>query len=171
MSCFLNCFTGLISCFASCCHYTSEPCKTSLSYFDWTPIIYGNQTELHLVTAEKTNHFYAICNMYEIPEEELIEELDNMVLWCIYDTDQNPIGAIQIDRFSSLLELKKQVSDTALADHLFSKGKILELSYALDEKNRGRGLGSKVVKAWVDNARQNQWGQHLFAVVNQNNTA
>jgi len=107
--------------------------------------------------------------MYKLSEENLAIELKDMVLWCIYNEDNQPVGAIQLNSYSSLPSLTKQVSDQRLAEYLFSSQKTIELSYALAEHSRGKGVGSKAVKAFIDHARSCNWGKHLFAVVSEEN--
>jgi RimJ/RimL family protein N-acetyltransferase len=143
----------------------------SLNDYVWEETIHGDGLSMHLVTKEKNDFFQAICKMYQLEEQQLEEGLESMVLWCIYDEKNCPIGIIQIDHYASLEALKVQVSDPALASQLFSKQKVLELSYTLDENNRGRGLGSKSVQTWLNYARQNAWSSSLFAVVDVENKA
>lgn len=155
----------------------SDSCGFSPSQFQayneclWEETIHGDGISFHLVTKERNDFFQAICKMYQLEEQQLEEGLESMVLWCIYDEKNCPIGIIQIDHYASLEALKVQVSDPALASQLFSKQKVLELSYTLDENNRGRGLGSKSVQTWLNYARQNAWSSSLFAVVDVENKA
>lgn len=137
----------------------------------WEETIHGDGISFHLVTKEKNDFFRAICKMYQIEEQQLEEGLESMVLWCIYNEKNCPIGIIQIDRYTSLEALKVQVSDPVLASQLFSKQQLLEFSYTLDEEHRGHGLGSKAVQTWLNYARQNSWSSSLFAVVDVENKA
>lgn len=154
--------------------YSSESFSapsTSPTDYTWADTIQGDGLSMQLVTKEKTEPFQAICKMYELEEDELADELKSMVMWCIYDGKNQPIGAIQIDQYLSLDALKVQVSDPKLAMGLFSKQQTLELSYALSEANRGHGLGSKAVQTWINYARHNSWSTSVFAVVSADNKA
>jgi RimJ/RimL family protein N-acetyltransferase len=139
--------------------------------YAWSDTIHGDGLNMQRVTKEATESFQAICKMYELEEKELEEELKLMVMWCIYNDKNEPVGAIQIDSYPSLKALKVQVSDPKLAQGLFSKQQTLELSYALSEANRGHGLGSKAVQTWINYARKNTWGSSIFAVVSADNKA
>lgn len=163
MSCLLQCFP----CFSP----PIQQAQMQEVRVEWPRLIQGDQVTLHLVTAESSEHFQAICSMYKIESEVLSEELNTMTLWCICDEADRPVGAIQIDRYSSLTDLKKQVSDEELARELFKQNRTFEISYALDEPHRGRGIGSKAVKAWIDEANRHQYGKYVFAVVNADNKA
>jgi RimJ/RimL family protein N-acetyltransferase len=164
--------TAIISYLAQCCScfsFSAEQSQMQEIHIEWPHIIKGDQVTLHFVTAERNEHFQAMCSMYKIEPEALSEELGNMALWCICDEANRPIGAIQIDRYSSLSDLKRQVSDEGLAEELFNQNRTFEISYALDEPHRGRGLGSKAVKTWVDEALYRQYGKYVFAVVSADN--
>lgn len=165
MSCFFTCISALIS----YCSLLTNSEQSALSNYQWTETIHANDLTLRLVTSARDNSFFAICDMYDLSEETLTMELKDMVLWCIYNGENQPIGAIQLDAYSSLQGLTKQVSDQRLAQYLFSSEKHIELSYALTEQSRGKGFGSKAVKAFIDHARSCVWGKHLFAVVSENN--
>lgn len=140
-----------------------------LDEYSWTKNIHGDGLSLHRLTGKKNAYFDAICSMYELEEETLTQELKSMVIWTICNEKNEVIGAVQIDHYSSLEALREQVSDEKLSQELFAKGSILELSYALQEKCRGHGIGSKAVQLWIDDALKNQWGKKLFAVVEEKN--
>ena len=123
-----------------------------------------------IVPPKHPTSYDAICRMYKISPKELALELQTMVLYCIYTEEGTPIGAVQLDMFLSFLtHLHTQVSDKKLAEKLFAQNKYLELSYALSENYRGKGLGSKAVKAWLDAFASTPLLQHLFAVVSEDN--
>lgn len=166
----MSCFSIFVSFFISCGLLFSTP-RENLDppHFHWTQTIRGDQISLELVTDEREASFHAICEMYQIDATDLAKELNDMVLWCVYDGNGEPIGALQLNSYHSLEDLQSQVFDSHLASTLFHSGKFLELSYALTEKNRGHGLGSTVVKTWVDHARKNGWSPYLFAVVSDDN--
>ena len=162
-------FTTILASFICCCNPLTTYHETAQSEFSWThTIVAENSIHIELATTEKNAPFKAIQKMYQMDEKDLLDELVSSVFWCIY-RDEQPIGAIQLDKYSSLDELKIQVSDESLANELYSNGRFLELSYALDEPYRGQGLGSIAVKAWVNDARQNAWGKHTFAIVDKEN--
>ncbi len=163
MSCLLTCLSAVFSC---CPSFTTQP---TMPHYAWTDTIHAKDITFRLVTSAKNDAFFAICDMYKLSEENLAEELENMVLWCVFDKENQPIGGIQLDRYSSLQGLKKQVSDPKLAEYLFSSKKDIELSYALTEKSRGKGLGSKAITAFINHAHTCEWGKHLFAVVSEDN--
>ncbi|MBS0654200.1 MAG: GNAT family N-acetyltransferase [Verrucomicrobia bacterium] len=161
MSCYIS---DLSRC--SFCTNLAEPVLPS---YAWAETIYADDITFRLVTSADTHPFVAICDMYQVSKEELAEVLKNMALWCIYNAENQPVGAIQLDLYSTLENLKKQVSDQKLVEYLFSSERCIELSYALTEQNRGKGLGSKVVAAFINHARSCEWGKHLFAVVSEDN--
>jgi len=165
----MNCLSACISALFSCCPLLATATPPVLSDYKWTETIDGNGMTFRLVTPTRDKSFLAICDMYKLSEEKLAIELQDMVLWCIYNKDNQPVGAIQLNSYSSLQSLTKQVSDGQLAEYLFSSQKTIELSYALAEQSRGKGVGSKAVKAFIDHARSCNWGKHLFAVVSKEN--
>ncbi len=161
VSCFLQCF--------SCCSSPIQQPQMREIHVEWPRLIQGDQVTLHLVTAERNDHFQAMCSWYKIEPEVLSEELNSITLWCICDEADQPVGAIHIDRYSSLADLKNQVSDERLAAELFNQNRTFEISYSLGDPHQGRGLGSKAVKAWVDEANRLQCGKYVFAVVKSDN--
>jgi RimJ/RimL family protein N-acetyltransferase len=165
----MSCFSACISALFSCCPLLATSTPSALSDYNWTETIHGSGMTFRLVTPARDESFLAICDMYKLSEENLAMELKDMVLWCIYNEDSQPVGAIQLNSYSSLSSLSKQVSDRRLAEYLFSSQKNIELSYALVEQSRGKGVGSKAVKAFIDHARSCNWGKHLFAVVSEEN--
>jgi hypothetical protein len=98
---------AIISCFAQCCSCFSAPVEQLQMReipVEWPSVIQGDQVTLHVVTGERNEHFQAICSMYKIEPEALSEELNNMTLWSICDEANRPVGVIQIDRYSSLVD-------------------------------------------------------------------
>lgn len=135
--------------------------EISIASFKWTEVIQGERVSLHAVTSEKSEYYDAVYEKYNLDYDK------SMKYYCICDENNKPIGYIEIDEYSSLSELRNQISDEHLAQSLFYRGKVLELSYSVEK--RGLGYGTRAVKAWVDDAKQNAWGKHLFAVVGPNN--
>ncbi len=127
---------------------------------------------LQVVTSHKDDAFYAICDMYKLSPHELLQELEGESFWCIYNKKtKEAIGAIQLTLYHSLQALKNQVTDTRLADYLYSSKRGIELSYALTEHNQGKGFGSEAVQAFIEYARSCTLKNHLFAVVSDDNPA
>lgn len=162
-------FTTILASYLCCCNPLTTHHEAAQPDFSWThTIVAENSIHMELATTEKNDAFTAIQKMYQMDGKELSDELVNSVFWCIY-LEKQPVGAIQIDKYSLLNKLKTQVSDESLAKQLYSEKRFLELSYAMDDPYRSQGLGSKAVKAWLSDAHQNSWGKHIFAIADQKN--
>lgn len=131
---------------------------------EWPSLMQGDGVKLHRVKGEESPYFTSICSWYEKKPEELTEELNSAVLWCICDETDQPLGTIFIEA-----DLDEQVTDKAEADKLFNQGKTLELSYAVIESLWNKGWGSKALKAWMEEANRHPYGKGLFAVVDEMN--
>ena len=131
---------------------------------EWPSLIEGDGVKMHRITGEESPHFKTICSWYKISPEELTEELDSMVLWCICDSTDQPVGTLNIEA-----DLHEQVTDKALAEELFNQGKTLEISYSIIESRWNQGWGKKAVRAWMDEAGRHPYGKCLFAVVDEKN--
>ncbi len=148
----------------------NDPESVDSKKFNWTKEIICDQVVFQLVTKEKSYCFNDICTLYQINDNVLFDQLQTTVIWCVYNnSDNKPIGAVMLEQYELLKDLKNQVTYEPLADKLFSKGISYELSYALDEKYRGAGIGSRIVKAFIDHAISNGWNKHIFAVVSLDN--
>lgn len=162
-------FRAILGLFLGISHLASAAKPIDLSSSNWPKHIEGNLIAFDLVTNEKNEAFYAICEMYQISQEDLSSHLESMVIWCIYDEMQQPVGAVQVDTYQTLQQLEKQVTDQELAKKLFDSGHVFELSYALAEQYRGKGLGSKAVKTWIEKMHSLHLDEHFFALVNADN--
>lgn len=165
----MSCLSACISTLFSSCPFLTSATLPVLADYKWTETIHGNGMTFRLVTPARDESFLAICDMYKLSEENLAMELKDMVLWCIYNEDKQPVGAIQLNAYTSLRSLTRQVSDRRFAEYLFSSNKNIELSYALIEQSRGKGIGSKAVKGFIDHAHSCNWGKCIFAVVSEEN--
>ena len=143
---------------------TIEIQGSEVKAIEWPSLIQGDGVKLHRVTGEASRYFETICSWYEKQPEELTDELNSLVLWCICDETDQPLGTLQIEA-----DLYEQVTDKAVAEKLFNQGKTLELSYSIIESRWNQGWGKKAVNAWIDEANRHSYGKHLFAVVDETN--
>jgi|GEM_PF-4030300 len=163
----MSCISKILSCVSLC---TAMPQETKMPNYNWPQAIHADNMRMEFVT-NNSNAFRAICDMYQLDQAELAQELETMAIWCIYNESNQPIGAIQLDYYHTLENFEKQVSDKPLAKKLFESKKFLEISYALTDENHGKGLGSKAVKTFIDLALTTTWGKHIYAVVDEDNPA
>ncbi|MEL7431347.1 MAG: GNAT family protein [Chlamydiota bacterium] len=137
----------------------------------WPHHIIHPEYSFELVTSEKNQPFKAVCAMYQIERQDLMSELGNMMIYCIYDQEHEPIGTIQIENYPSSEALKEQISQEEKAESLFNKGQTLELSYALSEEYRGQGFGKAAITGWVRAIKEVEASSQFFAVVDFDNPA
>ena len=138
--------------------------------FLWDSNIEVGELCFKRVGREENKDFLNICNMYKVDGVELRNELEINALYAIYEKGTF-VGAITAEVHPTMDILKKQVSENKLAQSLYSRGKFLELSYAFLEEFRGRGLGSRAVKGFMDHAKNQPFSKHFFAVVKDDNVA
>jgi RimJ/RimL family protein N-acetyltransferase len=109
-----------------------------------------------------------IAKAYRTPLRILVPALaaEKMILWAI-SQDGRDVGLLQLDRYNSVTELQRQITDADLAQQVFNQGYRLEASAFIAEGHRGKGLGSKIVRACVNDPRFN----NIFQVVDCDNQA
>ena len=64
---------------------------------NWQQTIHGDGVTLHRVTADQNDYFHAVCKMYTIDSDDLVVQLKSMVLWCVCDEKNIPVGAIHLE--------------------------------------------------------------------------
>ena len=114
----------------------------------------------------------AICILYEASYDEVCKDvLDGESTFYAICQNDRLIGSMQLDYYSSFEGLTKQVSDEALARYLDDRKIHYEISYALIDEAKGKGIGKAMVQAWSEKAFKSGLITQVFAVVANDNIA